>query len=50
VQTQLFRAIGKLRNVLKSLSEGNPKQPNENDKLLTIFILSTFLAKYFFRL
>lgn len=49
VQTQLFRAIAKLRTALRSLSEGATKQ-NQNDKLLSIFIISTFLIKYFIRL
>jgi RNA polymerase sigma-70 factor (ECF subfamily) len=49
VQTQLFRAIAKLRSALKPLSEGAPRQ-NENDKLLTIFIVFGCLLKYFFRL
>ncbi|MGN6638085.1 MAG: RNA polymerase sigma-70 factor [Mucilaginibacter sp.] len=49
VQTQLFRAIAKLRVALKSLSEGMAKQ-NQNDKLLTIFIVSGCLIKYFIKL
>lgn len=49
VQTQLFRAIAKLRSALKPLHEGAARK-DESDKLLTIFILSACLLKYFFKL
>lgn len=49
VQTQLFRAIAKLRNVLKPLSESTTTS-NENDKLLTILITMMCLVKYFVKL
>jgi RNA polymerase sigma-70 factor (ECF subfamily) len=46
VQTQLFRAIAKLRSALKPLSEGIGKQ-GENDNLLIICIISALLLKNF---
>ena len=46
VQTQLFRAVAKLRDALKSLSEGVSKSSN-SDKLLTILIISAYLLKKF---
>lgn len=49
VQTQLFRAIDKLRIALRSLSEGVGSR-NENSKHLVIFIISAYLIKYFTRL
>lgn len=49
VQTQLFRAIDKLRIALKSLSKGVGRQ-NENSKPLILFIISAYLIKYFTRL
>lgn len=49
VQTQLFRAIAKLRDVLKPLAEGAAKQ-GENERLLTLLIVAMCLAKYFTRL
>lgn len=50
VQTQLFRAIAKLRNILKPLSEGVAKTSGENDRLITILLVLTCLIKYFIRL
>ena len=49
VQTQLFRAIAKLRIALKPLSEGAGKQ-SDNAKLLVMLMILASLTKYFIRL
>ncbi len=49
VQTQLFRAIAKLRTVLKPLSE-NIGGRNDEGKFLVMLIMSAYLIKYFIRL
>lgn len=49
VQTQLFRAIAKLRNVLKPISEGIAKQSGD-DKLLTLLVAAICLINYFIKL
>jgi RNA polymerase sigma-70 factor (ECF subfamily) len=49
VQTQLFRAISKLRSALKPLSE-SVGRPNDDGKFLVILIVSAHLIKYFVRL
>lgn len=49
VQTQLFRAIAKLRVALKPLSEGINKQ-SDDGKLIVMLIMLVNLVKYFIRL
>lgn len=49
VQTQLFRAIAKLRTALKPLSENVGRQ-SDNAKLLVVLMILASLTKYFIRL